>query len=67
MGVLQFLNLLPLSLCQVLLSLCVIASRVPGTYLLLELQHCLLHLVELLARGAAGALSHRVLGLLIVP
>lgn len=38
-----------------------------GTYLLLQLHHGLLHLVELLARGAAGRRLHRVLGLLVMP
>lgn len=42
-------------------------SNTPGTYLLLQLQHRLLHLVKLLARGTAGSGSHRALGLLVVP
>lgn len=39
----------------------------PGTYLLLQLQHRLLHLVKLLARGTAGPGFRRALGLLVVP
>lgn len=42
-------------------------SNTPGTYLLLQLQHRLLHLVKLLACGTAGSGSHRALGLLVVP
>ena len=38
-----------------------------GTYLLLQLQHRLLHLVKLSARSTAGFGLHRVLRLLVVP
>lgn len=66
-GLLQLLNKLLCSLCQVLLLLIEVAPDMPGTYLLLQLQHRLLHLVELLAGGTAGFLPDRVLRLLIVP
>lgn len=64
---LLFSDVPPLCLHQAFVSSYATVSNTPGTYLLLQLQHRLLHLVKLLARGTAGAGSHRVLHLLIVP
>ena len=62
-----FSDVPPLCPHQALLSSYTIVSNTPGTYLLLQLQDRLLHLVKLLARGAASAGSHCVLRLLVVP